>query len=225
MTIKYFKEMIQGDEEWYAARRGLLTASEMKLIITTTLKIADNDKSRAHVYELAAQRITGYTEPSYVGDDMLRGIEDEELALTLYNEKIAPVQRCGFVTNDEFGFVIGCSPDGLVGEDTVLEVKSRRQKFQVATIIDNEVPDDYLIQVQTILLVTRRPKLDFISYSGGLPMAPITVRPDTVVQEAIVKAATAFEVKLQEKLGAYRAAIETNKRLLPTERKIEQEMF
>ena len=53
------------------ARCGLLTASEMKLIITPTLKIASNDKERAHIYELAAQRITNYVEPSYVGDDKL----------------------------------------------------------------------------------------------------------------------------------------------------------
>lgn len=225
MTITYHHDMIQGDEDWYAVRRGILTASEMKYIITPTLKIADNEKSRAHIYELLAQRITGYTEPSYVGDDMLRGIEDEELAVSLYNEKIAPVQRCGFVTNDEFGFTIGCSPDGLVGNDIVLECKSRRQKFQIETIINGTMPDDYVIQAQTILLVTRRKGLDFISYSGGLPMAPIMVTPDPIIQDAIVRASTAFEARIQEKMGAYRAAIETNKRLLPTERRVTQEMF
>ena len=225
MTITYFKEMIQGDDEWYAARRGMLTASEMKLIITPTLKIADNDKSRSHCYELLAQRISGYTEPSYIGDDMLRGIEDEELALNLYNDKIAPVQRCGFVTNDEFGFTIGCSPDGLVSSDGVSEIKCRRQKFQVETIINDTMPDDYVIQTQTILLVTRRMWCDFVSYSGGLPMAPIRVLPDATIQTAIVNAATAFEAKLREKHAAYLAAIETNKRLLPTERRVVQEMY
>ena len=65
--IKYHDDLIQGSDEWHAARCGLLTASEVKLILTPTLKIANNDKTRAHVYEIAAQRITGYTEPSRKG--------------------------------------------------------------------------------------------------------------------------------------------------------------
>lgn len=216
---------IQGSDEWYAARCGLLTASEMKLIITPTLKIADNDKSRAHMYELLAQRITSYVEPSYIGDDMLRGMEDELLARQLYAENFAPVEEVGFVTNDRWGFTLGCSPDGLVGADGMLEIKSRRQKFQVGTIIDGLMPDDYAIQVQTELLVTQREWCDFVSYSGGLPMIPIRVYPDPKVQEAIVAAAAAFEAKIADKLIAYKFAIETNKKLLPTERRIEQEMF
>ncbi len=72
--ITYYPDLIQGSDEWKSARCGLLTASEMKLIITpTTLKIASNDKERAHLYELLAQRITRYVEPSYISDDMLRG--------------------------------------------------------------------------------------------------------------------------------------------------------
>jgi len=66
MPITYHPEVDQGSEEWLAMRCGLLTASEMKLILTPTLKIANNDKTRAHVWELAAQRITRYTEPTYI---------------------------------------------------------------------------------------------------------------------------------------------------------------
>ena len=86
------------------------------------------------------------------------------------------------------------------------------------------MPDDYAIQVQTALLVTKRAWCDFISYSGGLPMIPIRVYPDDKVQAAIVTAAAAFEARLAEKLEMYRAALETNKRLVPTERRVEQEM-
>lgn len=75
--VRIFPEMVQGSEEWLTARCGLLTASEIKLIVTPTLKIASNDKERAHLYELLAQRITGYVEPRYISDDMLRGKEDE----------------------------------------------------------------------------------------------------------------------------------------------------
>ena len=233
MTITYHPDLIQGSEEWFEARRGLLTASEIDRIITPTLKIASNEKTRMHLYELLAQRISGYVEPSYVGDDMLRGYEDEILACERYSLEYAPVTSCGFVTNDEFGFVIGCSPDGLVGDDTtggILECKSRRQKYQVQTIVENvtadTIPDDYVIQVQTELLVTRRPWCDFISYSGGLPMVVIRVYPDAKIQEAIIQAATDFEAKIAEKWAIYRAA-KTMKaaRMVPTERRVVQEMF
>ena len=56
--ITYHNDLIQGSDEWHAARCGLLTASEVKLILTPTLKIAANDKTRAHVWELLAQRLT-----------------------------------------------------------------------------------------------------------------------------------------------------------------------
>jgi hypothetical protein len=70
--------------EWLAQRCGLLTASEMKLIITPTLKVADNDKTRAHLWELLFQRLTGFVEPQYVSDAMLRGQEDEIYARAAY---------------------------------------------------------------------------------------------------------------------------------------------
>ncbi len=152
--IRYFDDMVQGSPEWFAARCGLLTASEMRLIITPTLKAASNEKERSHLFELLAQRITGYVEPTYVSNDMLRGCQDEIDARTLYAEKVAPGRVVGFVTNDELGFTLGCSPDGLVGDDGLIEVKGRRQKFQVETIISQKMPDDFRLQVQTSLLVT-----------------------------------------------------------------------
>ncbi len=219
--ITYYPDVFQGSDEWLALRRGLITASEMSLLLTPTQKVAANDKSRAHVYELLAQRISGYTEPHYIGSDMLRGQEDEILARALYAEKIAPVQECGFVTNDKWGFTIGYSPDALVGDDGLIECKSRRQKFQVQTIIEGGMPEDFLLQVQTGLLVTERKWLDFVSYSGGLPMFPCRVLPDAAIQDAIVAAAIAAEKQIAEKMAIYKV---NSRGLLPTERRIEQEM-
>ena len=223
-NIKYFPDMEQGSDEWLAARRGVLTASEMKLIITPTLKIASNDKERTHLYDLLAQRITQYVEPHYMSWDMLRGHEDEVLARCLYAEKYAPVEEAGFITSSEFGFTLGYSPDGLVGDDGLIECKSRRQKYQIETIISGEVPQEYVIQLQTGLLVSRRKWIDFVSYSGGLPMVTIRVFPDHEIQEAIVKAATAFEDRLAKKLFDYHKSLKSTARLTPTERRIEQEM-
>lgn len=226
MTITYHGELIQGSDEWLDARCGLLCASEIKHVITPTLKAANNDKTRAHLYELLAQRITRYVEPMYVSDDMLRGVEDEFYARQAYAEHHAPVEQVGFITNDRWGFTIGYSPDGLVGKDGLIEIKSRRQKYQVQTIIENltggTIPADYVMQCQTGLLVSEREWLDFISYSGGLPMAVVRVWPDDAVQGAIIEAAAAFEAKLAECLEIYRSA---SVGLIPTERRIEQEMF
>lgn len=224
--IKYFPELIQGSEEWHAARCGLLTASEMKLILTPTLKVASNDKERSHLYELLAQRISGYVEPSYVGENMLRGWDDEIEARKIYSAKYAPVEEIGFITNSKWGFTLGYSPDGLVGDDGAIEAKSRKQKFQVETIASGKVPDEFMFQLQTGLLVSEREWIDFISYSGGLPMVTIRVEPIPEIQEAIILAATNFEARLSEKLVAYRAALlAQDGRFLPTERRIEQEMF
>lgn len=229
MTVKIHDDLVQGSEEWHAIRCGLLTASEMKLIITPTLKIASNDKERAHLYELLAQRITKYVEPHYVSDDMLRGKDDEVEAGILYAKTYAPVEYVGFITNDKFGFTIGYSPDGLVGADGLIEAKSRRQKYQIQTMIENvyedTIPEEYMLQIQTGLLVSERSFCDFISYSGGLPMVTIRVFPDDKIQSAIVEAATAFEARLNEKMAKYEAVLASKARLLPTERKIEQEMF
>lgn len=222
MAPKYHTELIQGTEEWHAARCGLLTASEMKLILTPTLKTAKNDKTRAHLYELAAQRITNYTEPSYIGDDMLRGWEDEILARDLYSETHGLVEEVGFITNDKWGFTLGYSPDGKLKHlNGGIEIKSRRQKFQIETILTGEVPAEYVLQIQSGLLVAEWDFIDFISYSGGLPMWCRKVNPDDVLQAAIIEAAEDFEHQIAAAIEKYEFAIEG---LPPTERRVEQEM-
>jgi len=228
-SITIHAEMVQGSEEWYAARCGLLTASEMHLIVTPTLKAASNDKERGHLYELLAQRITKYVEPSYVSDSMLRGMDDEVEALELYSKKYAPIERVGFVTNDKWGFTIGYSPDALVGDDGQVECKSRNQKYQIRTICDyvstDTIDPDFVIQVQTGLLVTGREWCDQPSYCGGLPMATVRVYPDEKIQMAILEAASGFEKRLAEKWDKFKHVLATKTRLIPTERKIIQEMY
>lgn len=225
--IIHHSDVIQGADEWHAARNGLLTASEVKLILTPTLKVADNEKTRMHVWELAAQRITQHTEPSYIGDDMLRGWEDEAYARSTYAEHTGQeVEEAGFITNDKWGFAIGYSPDGLVGDDGLIECKSRRQKFQVQTVVEwargEGMPSDFVLQCQTGLLVTERKWLDFVSYSGGMRMPIIRVEPDKEIQDAIIAAATAFEVKVAAAVIEYEAA---SGGFPMTERRVEQEMF
>ena len=232
-TMRVYRDLVQGSDEWLAARCGLLTASEMKLILTPgTLKQASNDKERAHLFELLAQRITNYVEPSFVTDDMIRGHEDEIEAKRIYSENYAPVDSSvGFITNHKWGFTLGWSPDGLVGENGSIEVKSRRQKYQVQTLIENTlngtIPGEYMLQIQTGLLVGGRDWMDFISFSGGLPMTTIRVFPDSRIQAAIIEAAGAFEARLSKQLDPFREASQAvaGRRVIPTERRIAQEMF
>jgi hypothetical protein len=82
-----------------------------------------------------------------------------------------------------------------------------------------------VLQVQSELLVTERAWCDFISYSGGLPMTAVRVYPDPVIQDAIVDAAAKFEARINEAIATYHAALRSKARLIPTERKIIQEMF
>jgi hypothetical protein len=227
--ITYHETLVQGSDEWLAFRRGLLTASEVKHVLTPTLKIADNDKTRTHLYEIAAQRITQHVEPSYISDDMLRGMDDEITARDLYSARYQPVRECGIITNDKWGFTIGFSPDGVVADDGLIEVKSRRQKYQLETILHHvatgEIPADYVLQCQTGLLVSEREGLDFVSYCGGMPMYVMRIYPDLKVHAAIVEAATRFHERLDKLLGDYRGALVSRAEFLtPTERKIEQEM-
>lgn len=223
--ITYYPELEQGSEEWHSLRCGILTASEVCKIITGTSKIANNEKTRAHVWEIAAQRVTRHVEPYYIGDEMLRGKTDEILARDLYDTTYAPVDEVGFVTNDQWGFTIGYSPDGLVGMEGLIECKSRRQRFQFETLATREVPEEYMLQIQTGLLVTCREWLDFCSYSGGMKMFTKRVFPDPVMQDAIVKAATAFEASVCNKIEDYLATCEApDMRLIQTERVVEMEM-
>lgn len=221
----YHRDIEQGSEQWHQLRCGILTASEMKLVITATLKVADNDKVRSHLYHLAAQRVTKYVDPHFESYDMERGKFDEEHARAKYAETYGEVEECGFITNDKFGFTIGYSPDGLVGADGLTEIKSRLQKLQMQTLVEfvakDAIPPDYLIQCQTGLLIADDRKwLDFQSYCGGMKMATVRCYPDPVIQEAIGNAAVDAERRIAQILEIYQELVASDARLVDTERLI-----
>ncbi|MFD8496286.1 lambda exonuclease family protein [Amycolatopsis sp. NPDC059657] len=223
MPLTEFPDVIQGSDEWLDQRRGLVTASVVGQLVTPkTLKIASNDKSRSIVAQLVAERITGYTEPTYIGDDMLRGIDDELRARDLYAEFYQrPVREVGFLLRKEDSWQLGYSPDGLVGDDGLIEVKSRRAKLHLGTVLSGEVPAEYMAQCQAGLLVSGREWLDFISYSGGMAMWHKRLRPNPEWQEAIVAAVEQFEETAAEMVAEYATKTEG---LPATERIIHMEM-
>jgi hypothetical protein len=222
MSLVIHPDLVQGSDEWLDQRRGIVTASVVgKLITPKTIRPADNPESRSLTTLLAAERITGWTEPTYMSDDMLRGLDDEPRARGHYAKHYAPVTEAGFITEDRWGFIIGYSPDGLVGDDGLIECKSRRAKIQLATILADEVPLENMAQLQCGLLVTGRQWIDYVSYSGGMPMYVKRIEPDEKWHTAIVDAVQAFEENAAEMISVYREAVAG---LHPTERTVEQEM-
>ena len=169
--------------------------------------VAANDTSRALTMHLAAERITDYTEPTHTSADMERGNLDEPYAREVYSEHYAEATEVGFMVRDDFGFRLGYSPDGLVGDDGLIEIKSRRQKIQLKTILEDTVPLENMAQIQCGLLVSGRDWLDYVSYCGGMPLYVKRVYPDINWFTAIKDAVTAFEDTAAQMLETYQAAI------------------
>jgi hypothetical protein len=158
-----------------------------------TYKPATGDVPRMLTALLVAERINGWSDPVFISSDMWRGKMEEPLARSLYSETYAKVTEAGLIVRSDWGFSIGYSPDGLVGDDGLIEVKSRRAKRQLLTVLDDTVPLENLAQIQTGLLVSGRSWCDYVSYSGGMPMWRTRVYPDPAWQAVIVEAARLFE--------------------------------
>lgn len=196
MTTIYHSDIIQGSPEWHELRRGIVTASTAGVLVTPTGKIADNDSVRKLAYQLAAERLTGRAEKAFVSYEMERGNTEEVFARELYGETYAPVCECGFIESSRLGFRVGYSPDGLVGPDGLLEIKSRQAKYQVQTICTQAVPGEYMLQLQFGLWVSKRKWIDFVQYSNGMAMYNHRITPDPAMIEVIAKAVADFEARV-----------------------------
>lgn len=174
----------------------------------TVFEVASNDNSRGLTMMLAAERITGWTEEMFVSDDMFRGVLDEPLARDKYGETYAPVTQVGFMTYEEPGIKIGFSPDGLVGDEGLIEVKSRKPKKQVSTVLSGNPPAENYAQLQCGLLVSGRQWLDYISYAGGMHMWVRRVYPDQRWFDVILAAARALEFNIAEIIRLYSEGVE-----------------
>lgn len=168
---------------------------------------ADNDTSRAITATLAAERITGWTEDSRMTDDMWRGVECEPIARDYYaNQSPAPVTEVGFMRYDGDGWTLGYSPDGLVGDDGLIEIKAPRAKGHLMAVLSGEVPSHYMAQCQAGLLVTGRKWIDYVPFVGGLPLWTKRIEPDPSWHRAIVAACRKFEAEVTEMTDAYLTA-------------------
>lgn len=207
MTLHIYNDLEQGTPEWDDLRRGIVTASTVHQLVTAkTLKVASNIDSRSLTATLVAERVTGWTDERYVSFDMARGHEIEPLARDLYSEHYAPVTELAFMVREYNGFRIGYSPDGLVGDDGLIETKSRRPKEHLATVLTGDVPPENMAQLQTGLLVSGRKWIDYLSYCGGMALWRKRVYPDHDWHTAILAAVAAFEESAISMVAAYREA-------------------
>ncbi|GAA1891632.1 lambda exonuclease family protein [Williamsia serinedens] len=188
------------------------------------LEPATGDVAQGLALTLAAERIYGFSYPTRMTDDMWRGVEDEPRARDKYAEHHGvTVDQVGFMTEDKWGFTLGYSPDGLVGDDGLIEIKSRRPKKQLETVLTGEVPAENYAQLQTGLLVSGREWIDYVSYAGGTHMLTTRVYPDRVWQRVIVEAIRLAENRIRDIVSRYTDVVDAMGYPL-TERILEQEI-
>ena len=207
MTVTIYRELEQGSDAWLQARCGLLTASTIGRLITPTLKVADNDTSRTLTHTLAAERITGHVEYIHPTFDMQRGTDDEPYARTAYAEHSnVEVEEVGFIVRKTEDYQLGYSPDGLVGERGLIEIKSRKPHAHLALLLNGGIPHGHMAQMQTGMYVAGRDWCDYIGYSAGLPLHTERIHANPTWFNAIDAAARAFETNVRDIITRYNTA-------------------
>ena len=186
-------EYEQGSNEWFMIRLGHATASRFADVL--------NKKTGRGKYmrKLAAERLTGEHEDTYTNAIMERGIEVEAQARVFYEHlNNVIVQVVGFVELSEF---VGASPDGLIGDDGVLEIKSPLSSTHIEYILKDAMPAVYVPQVQGLLCITGREWCDFISFDPRVKSRPFfckRVYRDAEYIETLSKAVDVFVDQLDD---------------------------
>jgi putative phage-type endonuclease len=160
----YRTDITQGSSEWHEIRRGKFTASVVSKLLMGKTTQGYSDA----IYKVAMERLSGKIPEGYSNAAMLRGIEMEPMAREAYEvETLTLVEEVGFVEANEW---VGCSPDGLVGDDGMIQIKCPAYNTHIGYLINDEVPKDYYMQMQMEMLVAGRKWNDFVSFHPDLPM-------------------------------------------------------
>lgn len=184
----------QGSDDWLKIRCGLPTASNFNKIVTTTG--SPSKQMQKYLYKTAGEAITLMPEETYQSAAMLRGVEMEAEARSLYEVITGTkVDEVGFCVHESG---VGCSPDGLVGEDGMVEIKNPLVATHVGYLLDNKLPTEYFIQTQGQLFVTGRKWCDFISYSPGLRPLIVRVERDEKFIQSLRIELELFNAELKE---------------------------
>lgn len=192
----------QGTPEWFAIRLGRVTGSAMSSVLAK-----GQGKTRASLmYKLIGEKITGEPTEGYGNQHMERGTMLEPDAREIY-EQINGIECeiVGFITEDFSGNTVGFSPDALVGDDGIAEIKTKLPHIQAELLISGRVPPEHTAQIQCGLWVTGRRWLDFISYWPGMPLFIKRVERDETYIATMAQEVAAFYAELNEKLEKIRA--------------------
>lgn len=191
-------DMEQGTSEWFAARLGIPTASEAGKIITAGGK--KSTQAGMYANKLIAEWLSGEPCTFNPTEWIERGKAMEEQARAFYEfQQDIEVYQVGFCYGDE-SRMWGCSPDGLIADDGMIEIKCPSPWYHVEYLLGGDkMPSTYVPQVQFSLMVTGREWCDFISYHDELPPAIVRVTPDTDYQKTLAEALAKFTSDLQTK--------------------------
>lgn len=176
--LQIFEDLEQGTPEWHAARCGVVTASVFHTVMAKGRTAGTPSETRKKLlYQLAAETITGEYVPTWDGNKHTeRGHVMEPQVRDLYMATSEhDCRQVGFMRRGR----IGCSPDTLVGDEGLLEIKTALPHIQIERVIAGVLPSEYKAQVFGQLLVSGRSFCDFRSYWPGLPELKIRVYRDT----------------------------------------------
>ena len=147
----------QRTDEWYAIRKGKMTASNAETII------ANGKGLETYIYNLMAEYYSSAEKENYINADMQRGIDLEpEARLEFEFYTGLDVQEVGFIEYNDF---IGVSPDGLIGDDGLIEIKCPNDSIYFKLLLSNNIKPEYIAQMQMQMYVTDRQYCYFVSYN------------------------------------------------------------
>ena len=195
--------MKQGTQEWHEARNGLITASKAAdMMVSGRGNQMFGKTAMGYATDLILARI-GVEVENITTWQMEWGTEHEPEAREIYHKQIAPVVEVGFVIHPDFDF-IGCSPDGLVGDDGLIEIKCPQERAHLDHLLSDEPPKNYEYQMQFQMMVTGRKWCDFISFHPYFPdnliFKKIRVEGDLNVQKDMLDRAIAMNDYINEKI-------------------------
>lgn len=156
--------MEQLSQEWFEARLGKVTASRVSDVLATR-KGQESTVRAKYKLQLATERLTNKKTDTYMNQAMQDGIEREPMAREIYEKlKDVTVEEIGFVQHPAIERA-GASPDGLVGNDGIIEIKCPIETTHTTNLLERKLPSKYKPQVQFQLSATGRKWCDFISYN------------------------------------------------------------
>lgn len=186
------KDCIQGDERWLAERAGKVSASSFGKILTPTGARTNGETRKSYLYQVAGERISKTPEESFKNDWMLRGNELEPDARVSFEQTTGLfVAQTGMVLLDERE-EISCSPDGLVGVDSGLELKCPKISTHIGYIESNKLPGVYKPQVMGCMWICQRETWHFMSYHPSIKSFMILVERDEKYISTLIEAVEEF---------------------------------